>query len=475
MKREFKAHPLMILSIIRPFLLIHLIPVFRGIVQYAKNGEITQILGMEIFLLSLIVVYGIFRWYFFKLTLTHNTVTVRDGIFTVREAVIPIIGLSSVQSEQSPLDYIFGSVTFRINTEAGSRQKTDYAFKLSRKNAHIVSDLLYGQKSGEPIRFSPFKIALLAAATSSAFTGMLVGVPILNSTAKLAGLGVNEVLDRINTVSSKFQTYFPPIVNSVTLVLLCAFGISFVYSFFRYLKFRIFLNDDRIEVRSGIFVMLRTSFKKSSVNNVKIEQTPLMLFLKRYAMKVNVGGYGEAKSESQVLVPCGKYKEIKSMFSDYFPFLKPSGNPLKSKVGAIHLNRYYFWAEIFALILIVASVYCGLVFKEFSRLVVFITFILGCLLIYYAYLCHCEYKVCMARFGDTVFVRGKKGLRKCRLYCPKERVGEIKIQRFPIDPIYKTCNIKITVRSETADSMVVRHLVYEDAKKEIFDCYGITE
>ena len=103
------------------------------------------------------------------------------------------------------------------------------------------------------------------------------------------------------------------------------------------------------------------------------------------------------------------------------------------------------------------------------------TFILGCVIIYYMYLCYCEYKVCTARFGNTVYARGKRGLRKVRLYCPKEKIGEIKIYRYPVDPIYKTCNIKITIRSEPADSMVVRHLDYEDTKKEIFDCYGIKE
>ncbi len=475
MRQEFKAHPLIIFDIIKSFLLILLIPVVRGIIQYLKNGSVTQILGAEIILFSLIVLYGVLRWRKFSLICGEKTVTVRDGIFLVREAVIPIKGLSSVQSELNPLDFIFGSVTFRINTEAGSRTKTDYSFKLSRKDAHTVSDLLYGKKSGEPLRFSPVKIAILAAATSSAFTGLLVGVPILNSAARLTGLGINEVLEQINSVSNTFQTYFPPIVNTATFILLCSFAVSFIYSFLRYIKFRIFLNDDRIEVRSGLFVMLRTSFKKSSVNNVKIEQTLLMKLLKRYAMKVNVGGYGEAKSESQVLIPCGKYKEIKEMFSDYFPFLTPSGKSLKSKVGGIHLNRYLLWAEIFVAILTASALIIGLRFEEFGRLVAFITFVLGVLLLYYTYLCLNEYKYCQVRFGNTVYAHGKKGLRKCRFYCPKERVGEIRLYRYPADPLFKTCNIRIITRSETADNVLIRHLDYEDTKAEIFNCYGIKE
>lgn len=473
MKRVFKAHPLMILSFIRPFLFILLIPVIRGVIQYIENGEVTQILGIEIALFAAITIFGVLRWYSFGLVCDSKTVTVKTGVIFVKQAVIPITGLSSVQSEQTPFDYIFGSVTFRINTEAGSREHTDYSFKLSRKDSHAVSDLLYGQKNSEPVRFSPVKIAILAAATSSAFTGMLVGVPILNNAAKLLGLGFEELFDEITNISNKIETYFPPIVNTITLLLLAGYVVSFIYSFLRYLNFRLFLDDDRIEVRSGFFVKLRTSFKKASVNNVKIEQTFLMLILRRFAMKVNVGGYGEAKSESQVLVPSGKYSEIRSQFSDYFPFLKPSGKIIKSHKGIIHKNRYLFWAEIFFLLLGVAAGYSAYIFQEFGRFILFMTFILGCMIFYYAYLCLSEYKRGMVRFGDTVFASGKKGLRRCQLYCPRDRVGEIKLIRFPPDLYFKTCKVKITVRSETTDNITLRHLDYEQVKQSIYDCYEL--
>ncbi len=473
MKREFRAHPLMIISLIKPFLPILLIPVARGFIQYLKDGEITRILGMESIVFIFITVLGILRWRAFRLVCDEKNVTVRDGVILIREASIPIVGLSSVQSEQTPLDFIFRTVTFRINTEAGSRDRTDYSFKLSRKDAHEVSNLLYGKKKGEPIRFSPVKIAILAAATSSAFTGILVGVPILNGIARLVGVGVNELLDQINSVSEKFQTYFPPIVNTATIILLASFGISFIYSFLRYISFRIYLDDDRIEVRSGFFVMLRTSFKKNSVNNVKIEQTFLMRLLKRYAMKVNVGGYGEAKSESQVLVPSGRYNEIMSMFSDYFPFLEPNGKALKSKVGVVHENRYIFWAEWFLVIIVALSIITVKLFPEFVRLILFCAFIAGLVLIYYTYLCVREYRYCQITVGETIYARGKKGLRNCRVYCPKDRVGHIKLIRYPPDFFFKTCNVKITVRSETAESITIRHLDFEETKKEIYECYGI--
>lgn len=475
MKHEFRAHPLMIFDIVKPFLLIFLIPVARSLIQYFKNGEIERILGAEVFVFSGILLYAILRWRAFRLILTKNTITVRAGLILVKRAVIPISGLSSVQSEQTPLDYILRSLTFRLNTEAGSREKTDYQFKLSKKDSRQLSELLYGKKQSEPVKFSAVKIALLAVATSSAFAGMLVGVPIINGAARLFGLGFEELYEEIAIVSNRFETYFPPIVNTITFILLGCYLISFTYSFLRYLNFRLFLDENRIEVRSGFFVKIRTAFKKDSVNNIKIEQTFLMLLLRRYAMKVNVGGYGVSKSESQVLVPSGKYAEIREQFSEYFPFLMPNAAIIKSRPGIIHENRFLIWAELFFILTAAASIYSAYRFEEFSIFILFVTIVVSLVILYYAYLCVSEYKRGMLRFGETVFASGKKGLRRCQLYCSKERAGEIKLIRYPTDFYFKTCNVKITVRSETADNITIKHLDFLEVKDAIFNSFGIDE
>jgi len=475
MKQEFKAHPLMIISSVKFLLPILLIPLTRGLIQYYRNRRVIPTLNWGILIFFCIILFGVLRWLSFRLVCDEKVVLVKTGVIFVRKALIPIEGLSSVQSDQSPIYYIFAAVTYRINTEAGSREKTDYKFKLSRKNSHRVSELLYGKKNSTPVRFSAFKIAVLAAATSTSFAGMLIGVPILNSAARLLGLGFEEVLDEITNVSNRFETYFPPIVNTVTLILLFGYLISFIYSFLRYLNFRLFLEENKIEVRSGFFVKLRTAFKKSSVNDVKIEQSFLMLILRRFSLKVNVGGYGEAKSESEVLVPSGKYSEIRMQFSDYFPFLKPSGKAIKSKRGLLHKNRYLFWAEIYFIILAVVAVFSAYIFDEFGRFILFSTFVLGSGICYYAYLCLSEYYRGSLRVGETIFAGGKKGLRRCQLYCPKERVGQIEIKRYIPDHYFKTCNVKITVCSETADNITVHHLDYTQVKNAIFECYEINE
>ncbi|WP_289466277.1 hypothetical protein, partial [Klebsiella pneumoniae] len=87
---------------------------------------------------------------------------------------------SSVQATQNPVDFLLRAVTFKINTEAGNHNRTDFEFKVSVKNSREISKLLYGEGEPQAVKYSALKVAILAATTSSAFTGMLVAVPLIN-------------------------------------------------------------------------------------------------------------------------------------------------------------------------------------------------------------------------------------------------------------------------------------------------------
>ncbi len=284
MNKTFRAHPLMIFNFLKPFLFVLLIPVVRGLIQYAANGEYDSILYFEIILLLALAVIGFLRWWCFKLILNEekHTITVISGLFFRRTAKINVNRLSSVQTKQNPLEFIFRAVTFRLNTEAGSLDKADYEFKLSVKAAREVSTLLYGKGDNKKIRFSLFKIAVLAATTSSAFTGIIVGVPIIYRAGNLLEIAISDMLlNELNNLSQKVETYFPPVVNTICIVLLLSYAFSFFYSLFKYLNFQLRLGKDKIEMRSGIFVRTRTAFKKAAINKVRIEQSFLKLFLRR--------------------------------------------------------------------------------------------------------------------------------------------------------------------------------------------------
>lgn len=345
MKKEFHAHPLMLVSLIKPFLFVLVLPVLKGVIQYIIKRRVTGVLTLELIAFMIITLIAALRCRSFRLICGKSGVTVKMGVLFKSTAFISVNKLSSVQTVRNPIDAVFRAVSYRINTEAGPKGKSDFDFKLSTKDSAEVSRLLYGEDNYTAVKFSVFKVAVMAATTSSAVSGMLIGVPIINKTGKLLGIALNNILlDEINSVSSGFKSYFPPIVNAITLVFLLSYAVSFVYSLFKYINFKLFLEKEKLEVRSGFFVRSRSAFKKSSVNDVIIYQTPLMRIFKRYAMKVSVGGYGGSKSETAVIVPSGRRGEIKRQFQAYFPFLAPDGMLMHARRDIVTKNRFFISA-----------------------------------------------------------------------------------------------------------------------------------
>lgn len=477
MNKTFRGHPLMILNLLKPFLFVLLIPVARSLIQYSATGEYDSILYFEVVLIIMLLFIGILRWFCFRLILDEekHTITIVSGLFFRNVSKINVERLSSVQTKQNPLDYLLSARTYRINTEAGSLGKADYEFKLSVKSSREVSTLLYGKEENKKIKYSVYKIAVLAATTSSAFTGIIVAVPLIYRAGILLEVAISDLLiNEINSVSQKIENYFPPVVNSISLILLASYLFSFLYSLFKYLNFQLCLGKNKIEMRAGIVVRNRTAFKKSAINNVRIEQSFLMLLLKRFAMRVSVGGYGESRSRSEVVIPLERAQEIRKHFAEYLPFFKgDTGVIIKPRPTLINRSRFLFFPMIYFIVSCAAAIVLGLYFEDFTRFTLFCLCVVCALIFIHAWFSLFECFKGKVDFGDNVFIRSRKGFRTCELYCPKENIGEIKIIRYLPDKWHKTCRLKITVRSERADSLCVRFLDYKETKKLVSDFFNV--
>lgn len=475
MTKKYRAHPLMILNFAKPTLIVLIFPLLTGVSQYIKFGTIDGILGFEILLLIGIFVLAVLRWYNFSITCDseQNIATIKYGFIFKRLAKINVKKLSSVQTAQNPIDALFRSVTCRINTESGGTNKSDFEFKLSKKNSDELSTFFYGDSEYKVIKFSSLRVAVMAAATSSAATGIIAGVPIINRAGRLLGVGLTQLFQEISNISSQIKTYFPPVVNSISLIILFSYLISFLFSFFKYVNFKLLIRNSKLRVESGLIVRTKTAFRKSAINDIKVEQTVLMMILRRFALKVSVGGYGDSKSESEVVIPLGNNKEIKDKLAEYFPFFYTDEKGISPAQNKLTQGRFVFWPTFYFISVIALSIWLSLRFQDLTRFILFLTCVVVALIFCYAHVCLFEFRKGKLSLGEHVFARSNKGLRTYEFYCPKDKIGEIKIIRFPTDYIYKTCRVRISVRSERADSVRIRHLDYQTVKQEIYKNFNI--
>ncbi|MBR6510080.1 MAG: PH domain-containing protein [Clostridia bacterium] len=476
MKKVYRAHPLMVFNFLKPFLFVLIFPFITAAIRYFTDRHLTWLFVLEMLAVTVVILTAIIRCIAFRLIIEDNLLTIKTGVLFIRKSKIRISRLSSIQTEQNPLDMLFRAATCRINTEAGVTRKSDFQFKLKLKEARELLSIIYPDKTISKVRFSAFKVAIMAAATSSAATGMILWVPTLRQIANLVGVGIDRALfDGINNITSRFHTYFPPIVNIVSLVILASYAVSFLYSFLKHINFKVSFGEKKIAVQSGFFVRTKTYFRRTRVNNIKIEQTPLLRLLHRYTLKVSVGGFDNSKSVSQVVVPSGKRRKIQEDFKEFFPFLTHKGKVLKPEKRPLIQNLFLMWPGIYLLLMIAAALISAYLFPSFSRLIQFLTIVCFGFLIIYTHTCLFEYNCGSLKLGDFVFAQSNYFLNTRELYCPKKNIGQLKITRFPMDRMLGICRIRLTVCSENADTIRVRHLKYDEAVKELSNTFELDE
>ena len=473
MEFEAKAHPLMIFRFIKPLIFVAVIPLVRALIQYLAQGSISGLLGLESAALGIITVVAVAQWRSISVTVCDGTVSISRGVIIKSSAQIELKKLSSVSFKENPIDKISGAVTVCINTEAGRIGKPDFNIKLYTRDAVRLSEYIYGNGGRTAICVSPVKIAAMAAMTSSAVTGLIIGVPILNQAAGLFGVALSEILIKdIKSMGEKMNVYFPTALRTVTGVLLGGYLISALILFVKNLFFRVFVSGNRLEIRSGVFVRRRSLFLRSSVNNVCIEQTPLMRIFHRFSMSASVGGYGDERGERAVIAPCGKRGEMRRQFLLFFPFLSADGILIKPPRGKRLKQRFFFAPAVASASVMIISSTAMAIFPMFYQVIFFLSAVAASVICYYCNLCVYNYRFGKIRFGENISARASKGFGIREIYCEKGRVGEIKLIRYPADRRYGTCKVKITVRSESANSVRVRNVDFEKTKNAIYRCFG---
>lgn len=473
-KTTFKAHPIMIIRLMKPYVFVLILPLIRALVQYVLKGEIDGLLALELVAFAFVLAMAMLGWRAISVTVNNRQITLKKGILIKQCSIIDISRLSSVSLKQNIIDFAFGSVDCSINTEAGRPNKSDFKLKMYKNDAKHLYKSIYGVEKQDVVRFSAYRIALLAATTSSATTGIIVGVPIINKASDLVGVAISEMLlNEINNVSSHFDNIFPPIVNTVTLVLLFAYIVSFVISFLKNVNFKLKSGEKSIEVQSGIIVRKKTMFKKTKVNNICFEQSPLMRLFKKHSMRVSIGGYGDTKGEKAVIVPIAKRGKLEQQLVAHFSFFKLENESISPKQTIISLNRFLYIPAIVALLIICAGIIGALVFPYFDRLILFLAIVLLGMDAYYASVCYHNYKYGKLCLGNFLLAAGSIGFTVRELYCEKNKVGVIKISQTPADKRFKTCKVKLTVRSENADSVRIRNIDLKTVKEILNNTFNL--
>ncbi|MBQ6816460.1 MAG: PH domain-containing protein [Clostridia bacterium] len=471
-KLKITAHPIMIFYYLKPFWFVLIIPLIKAIVSAVIKAEVNNVLLNELFISVVLITYSVIKWKKLKINISSDFIEIYLGVVRRRYANIPINKISTIETTKSPLDYIFGTQKVKINTEAGKQGSADFWFKLNVGDVKKVTELYPEKVTPKTIKFSAVRVAVMAATSSSAFTGIVLVVPIINQAVRLLGTAVTDLLlDRINKIGQLFSKFMPPVVNTVTVVFLISYFIAFLISFFKSVNFKVVFAGKKTGVFSGLLVLRKVLFNTKSVNSVCIEQTPLMRFFARYLLRVGIGGYGNRKGDRAVVVPSAKRDEVHELFSVLFPKFEPADNKIKP-----HKNtrwRFYYLPTLFLAVSVILYLVLSYSFPVFKGLISFGFIVTACVLAYYYSLAEYNTKHSCISVAPVIYANYTRWSATREMFCEHNRIGIIHITRWPVDKRKNTCNVRLTVRSEAAESITVKHISYNELTDEIKSLYQI--
>ena len=98
MKKEYRAHLLMMTKLIKPFLFILILPVVRAVLQYIEDGNIEGFVKFEFLVFAIIVAIALLRCLFFRIVCDGEIVVNGNSIqiliaMVIYMAVVIVIGV----------------------------------------------------------------------------------------------------------------------------------------------------------------------------------------------------------------------------------------------------------------------------------------------------------------------------------------------------------------------------------------------
>ncbi len=454
-----KLHFLNIARFLYPYLTLLIIPVARGVFLYLfyNKGTLLGVLSAEGVILVLAVFLAVIKLKHFKLYF-NGDITVQKGLFCRVRYSIPESKSRVVVIESNPILKVFGAARLKIYTEAGNRKIPDENVLVGEKTAMSIFKN-YGVQ-GQVVKSNTFGEVIMSAALSSFTAGVLLTIPAVKVIMSILGQSLPSLVPTAKGLY--FENFgFRELGRWVTVLLIAGYIISFIVLFLRNFGFYSVKSNSKIMLSSGRMPRRTAFLNTKSVRAVRIVTVPLMLMVKKCAVKFSACGYGRLKGEIGLLVPCVKPTLAKGLVSWLLPRFKKGAVSLKPDKRAA---RRIIWLPM---VLSSVSV-SGLVLARLLNMHLFeFAVLISAALMVSAIILFLMRFHALKNGGfwvseSLISVKGMRGFSFDELQVKKEAVQCIRISRTPFDLRHGHCTVKLRVKGKNRETMQVKYLAYSD-------------
>lgn len=330
------------------------------------------------------VLASVLQWWFYRYRISDRDITLRSGIISKQERVIPFERIQTIDIQDAPLERLLGVVQVKIDTGAGGSSESEIALQAipagdaaglrtqllaarqrlrdGSADASVSVDtdsgeLLANQSveidEGEVIRRISTRELLIAGATSgrigaaAAIAGVLLqfGEQLIprRMWEQLPWEGMADAITQINVLA------FLAITIGVV-----AWAISIVATVLTYGNFEIRRLGDQLQVRHGLLDRRQTTIPVRRIQAVRVVEGLLRQPFGYAEVKFDSAGFGADEGASGVLCPLLPRSEVPAFLQAACPDFAQDLDPVDLQRLPRRAMRRYIMAACIGWVIFVA-------------------------------------------------------------------------------------------------------------------------
>ena len=337
--------------------------------------------GLAIAAALMSVVASVLQWWFYRYRISDREITLRSGMISKQERVIPFERIQTIDIQDAPLERLLGVVQVRIDTGAGGSAESEIALQAipAAEAAGLRTQLLAARQrlrgdsqtsaeaegeelplaqttvgdEGEVIRRLSTRELLIAGATSgrigaaAAIAGVLIqfGEQLVPRSMweRLPWEGMADAVTQIDVLA----------FLAITLGVL-AWAISIVATVLTYGNFEIRRLGDQLQVRHGLLDRRQVTIPVRRIQAVRVVEGLLRQPFGYAEVKFDSAGFGADQGASGVLCPLVRRSEVVEFLQAACPDFAQDLEPVEMQRLPRRAMRRYIVAACIGWVIFVA-------------------------------------------------------------------------------------------------------------------------
>ncbi len=453
-----RPHFVYVFTLLYPYLSLLIIPVIRGVYRYlaGKSSTFSAFLTAEVVMLCIAFFAAVLKLKRTKITVSNHIKVEKGLIFKVRYTV-PQTASRVFMLESDPFLRLIGVYRLKIYTEAGNRAKPDERLPISKSTATELYRQLMVE--GQAVKSNTLGNVIMSAALSSSMAGFLLAAPLVKSVASLLGNGLTAVLPKLRSQSFSVDD-LETLSKALPLLVFVGYIVSFAVILLRNSGFSSIKNGDKIMLDSGRLPHRTAFLEVLSVNSIKTVTAPLMRLANKCAVKFSACGFGRAKGEIGLLLPCVRTTLADGLTRWLLPQFKELKTSIKPDRRAI--KRCAFLPLIFMALTLLSAMITYRLFPKLHSVIITLALLVFVIILLWliariTVLLKGEVSVDVNAYSLT----GRYGFGTVKLQCDKRNVESITVRRTPFDYRYRHCTVILRTSYKNHDSVKLKYLNYD--------------